>query len=183
MRPSVAALVVTVALSAPAAAFQGGPGRPPSDEGDRPPRGGPGEAFKMVDAYILGNMQESLGLTDEQYVKLLPRVQKLQSDRRGLVQRRMRAIGEMRRSLRGGSATEPRLRELLAEVKAVEAEEAATLRRDRDAIDAELSPVQQAKFRVLEHEVERRIRELMGEVRARRRDGGPMRGGRRPPGE
>ena len=52
--------------------------------------------------------------------------------------------------------------ELLREVKAAEAEEAATMRRDLDAIDAVLTPVQQAKYRVLEVEVERKIRGAHG---------------------
>ena len=37
----------------------------------------------MVDAYIVSNLQESLGLTDEQFVRLLPLVKRLQSERRG----------------------------------------------------------------------------------------------------
>ena len=60
--------------------------------------------------------------------------------------------------------------ELLRDVKAAEAEEPGLLRKDRDAIDAVLSPLQQAKFRVLEVEVEHKIRELMNQIRTQRRN-------------
>ena len=36
----------------------------------------------MVDAYVLSNMQESLGLSDEQFAQAIPLVKKLQRERR-----------------------------------------------------------------------------------------------------
>ena len=133
------------------------------------------EAFKMIDAYIVSNLQESLDLTDDQFVKLLPLVKRLQSDRRDVLQRRQRALMELRRVLASGGATEARVAELLGQVKAAEADEPGILRKDRDAIDGVLSPVQQAKFRVLEVEVEHKIRELMGQIRSQRRNQGQSR--------
>ena len=140
------------------------------------------EAFKMIDAYIVSNLQESLDLTDDQFVKLLPLVKRLQTDRRAVLQRRQQALMELRRLLASGGATEARVTELLGEVKAAEKDEPGLLRKDRDAIDAVLSPVQQAKFRVLEVEVEHKIRELMTQIRTERRNQGQARpgGSRRP---
>lgn len=123
------------------------------------------EAHRMVDAYIVSNLQESLGLTDEQFVKLLPLVKRLQKDRREFATRRIGTLQEMRRLLESGSATEPRVGELLKEVKAVEAEEPQAVRRNVEAIDAVLTPLQQAKYRLLEVEVDRKIRELMARMR------------------
>jgi Spy/CpxP family protein refolding chaperone len=127
------------------------------------------EAFKMIDAYIVSNMQEALGISDDQYARLLPLVTKLQRDRRALVQRRIQALQELNRVVRQGGATEARVGELLRELKAVEAEEPATIRRDMDAVDAVLTPLQQAKYRLLEVEVERRLRALMSEMRGANR--------------
>ena len=45
----------------------------------------------------------------------------------------------------------------------------ATVRRDMEAIDAVLDPVQQAKYRLLEVEVERKLRGLMAEMRNQNR--------------
>ena len=139
------------------------------------------EAFKMIDAYIVSNLQESLELTDDQFVKLLPLVKRLQTDRRALVQRRQQALAELRQVMASGGATEPKVAELLREVKAAEAEEPAVLRKDREAIDGVLSPIQQAKFRVLEVEVEHKIRELMTQIRAQRRNQGQRPAGPRRP--
>ena len=146
---------------------------------------GPGlgreEAFKIVDAYVVSNLQESLGLTDEQFTRLLPLVMKLHNDRRDLVRRRLQSLREMRRLLASGTATEAQVDERLREVKKVENDEPAMLRRDRDAVDAALSPLQQAKFRVLESEVEQKIRGLRNRMQMEGRPGG--RGRRQAPGE
>lgn len=153
-----AAAAVLVSLLASGAHAQGGARRPRD------------EAFKMVEAYVVSNLQESLGLTDEQFAKVLPHVTRLQRDRRDLAQRRGQALAEMRRQLGSGVATESRVAELLKQVKAVELEQPEVLRRDMDAIDAVLNPVQQAKFRLLEGEVERKIRALMNDLRPANRN-------------
>jgi len=148
--------------------------------GQRRPRE---EAFRMVDAYFLSNLQESLGLTDEQFVRLLPNVKRLQNDRRQYAQRRQRALQEMRKLLQSGGATEGRLEDLLRELKVVESDQAPAIRRDMDAVDAVLSPVQQAKYRILELEVERKIREVMMQMRGEAHPSGqgrPRRGEEQP---
>jgi len=127
------------------------------------------EAFRMVDAYIMSNLQESLGLTDEQFVKVLPLVKRLQRDRREFTQRRFQALQALRREFRAGAATEARVAELLRELKGIELEEGPTIRRDMEAIDGVLGAVQQAKYRLLEVEVERKIRELVNQMRAQHR--------------
>jgi hypothetical protein len=160
--------------------------RPVSALGQESPRPDPGraardEAFKMVDAYVVSNLQESLGLTDEQFTRLLPLVMKLHNDRRDLVHRRLQSLRELRRLLASGGATEAQVDERLREVKKLENDEPAMLRRDRDAVDAALSPLQQAKFRVLEAEVEQKIRGLRNRMQMERRPGG--RGRREAPAE
>jgi len=135
------------------------------------------EAFKMIDAYIVSNLQESLGLTDEQFVKVLPLVKRLQTERREMFQRRQQILRELRWSLQAGTATEAQVADRLREVKAIEAEEPVRTRKNLEAIDAALTPLQQAKFRVLEEEVAQKIRELMGHIR---RQGRPGRPGARP---
>lgn len=122
------------------------------------------EAFRIVDAYVVSNLQDSLGLSDEQYVRVLPLVTKLQSDRRDYFLGRGRMIREMRRLLHAGGS-EAALVEKLGELKRLESEGLARTRSDSDALDAALTPLQQAKFRLLEVEVERRMRELTGRAR------------------
>ena len=126
------------------------------------------EAFRMVEAYVVSNMQESLGLRDEQFAKAIPLVKKLQRARRDYLLERGRLMREMRRLLRQGGAVEPQVTELLKQAKALEAEGPERTRRDHEALDALFTPIQQAKYRVLESEVEQRMRELMNRARAAR---------------
>jgi Spy/CpxP family protein refolding chaperone len=162
-----AALILAACASAAAQEAAPPAGRPPHDRE---------EAFRLVDAYIAGKLQESLGLSDDQYAKVLPMVTQLHRDRREIFHRRQQLLRDLRRSLASGTATEAEVQQSLAEVKRLENDEHVRLRRDRDAVDAALTPLQQAKFRVLEIEVEQKIRSL------RMRDGrpGPHRRG---PGE
>jgi hypothetical protein len=134
----------------------GGPDRPARDE-----------AFKMVDAYLVSNLQESLGLDDAQFAKAIPLVKRLQGDRRAYILDRNRMVREMRRLLRQGGASEAELLELLKQLKALDADGPAQTRKNVDALDALLTPLQQAKFRVLEVEVEQRMRELMNRAHPR----------------
>ena len=76
---------------------------------------------------------------------------------------------EMRRLLQQGGAAEPQVLELLQQAKKLEAEGPERTRRNLEALDALLTPMQQAKYRVLEGEVEQRVRELTNRARARGR--------------
>jgi len=125
----------------------------------------------MIEAYIVSNLQESLGLTDEQFVKLLPLVKRLQNDRRESMQGRMRLVRELRRTLRSGAATEPQILDKLKELKALDVEGPVRNRKNLEAVDAVLTPLQQAKFRVLEVEIEQKIRDVLGQIRRARPPG------------
>ena len=136
------------------------------------------ELFKMIDAYVVSNLQDSLGLTDEQFVKLLPAIRRLQSVRREFAEKRRDRLAEMRRLLASGAGTEPRIAELMRQLKEQETEEPGAVRREEEAVDALLTPVQQAKLRLLEARLEQRLRELIRQGQAQR----PGLRGRRPSG-
>lgn len=129
------------------------------------------EVHEVVDTYILMKAQERLGLTDEQFAKLVPLIRQQKNDRREFDRRRFSALGEMRRLFKKGEATEARVAELLRELKAVESEMPAAMARDQAAIDAVLSPVQQAKYRLLDAEVGRRLHDLRQRAHDRRERG------------
>jgi hypothetical protein len=179
----VAAVVVLVAfgLAGKVSAQASGVGAGPNPAAGRPgAERARDEAHKYVEAYFISNLQERLELTSEQFAKLLPAVMRLQSERRELQQRRMRATQELRRMLESGKATESAVAESLKELKRVESEGPATVWKKQEAVDAQLSVLQQAKFRILETEVERKVRELL---LGARRQGAPLRRGeRRAPG-
>lgn len=127
------------------------------------------ETFRLVDAYFISNIQESLGLTNEQFARILPLVKKVQSDRRDFARRRMQALRQLRKTLSSGSATEASVTELLKDLKAASADERAGTLTNLEALDAELTPLQQAKYRVFEAEVDLRLRHLLARSQDRQR--------------
>jgi membrane-bound lytic murein transglycosylase len=136
---------------------------------ESPRRGRPREEiFRMVDEYVAANLQEKLGLTDDQLGRALPLVRRLHADRRRFAERRMRALHQMKKMSRAGAINDARAAELLQSLKAAESEEAPAVRAGQDALDAVLTPAQQLKYRILETEIEHRLRELMARVRAQR---------------
>jgi hypothetical protein len=161
-------VLVLGAFGARALAQEDAPGSPERRSRD--------EAFKMVDAYVVSNLQESLGLDDAQFAKAIPLVKRVQGDRRQYLLDRTHAVREMRRLLRQGGATEAEVVQLLKQLKALDVDGPAQNRKNLDALDAMLTPLQQAKYRVLEADVEQRMRELMNRARPRqgqRPGGGP----------
>jgi hypothetical protein len=166
-------LVAGLAAAEEPGLFTGVPGSPP--EGER--RGKPREEiFRMVDSYVASNLQATLGLNEDQLARTLPVVRRLHADRRRFAERKIRALHQMKRMAREGTISEARAAELLQELKAAEAEESTAIRAGQDALDALLTPVQQVKYRVLESQIEHRVRELMARVRAQRRDAARQRG-------
>jgi hypothetical protein len=152
-------------LLAGAAASQDNP-----SEGQR--RGRPREEiFRMVDDYVATNLQETLGLSEDQLARALPLVRRLHADRRRFAERKIRVLHQMKRMVRSGSISDARAAEILQALKAAEAEEAAAIRAGQDALDAVLAPAQQVKYRILEAQIENRLRDLMARLRAQRGDG------------
>lgn len=127
------------------------------------------ETFRLMDAYLISNLQESLGLTDEQFAKALPLVKKLQSDRRDFAKRRMQALRLLRKTLVSGSATEPGVADLLKDLKSASADERAGTLKNLEILDGVLTPIQQAKYRVFEAEVDLRLRHLLARSQDRDR--------------
>jgi len=125
----------------------------------------------MVDAYVIANIQESLDLDDDQYTRVIPLVNKLQKTRREFFRERGQALRQMRRLLRSGAATEAQVEAALKAFNVVETEGPERIRAQLSALDAALTPLQQAKYRIFELEVEQRMRELM---RRSRRDRSPQ---------
>jgi Spy/CpxP family protein refolding chaperone len=147
------------------------------------------EVNEVVDAYLLMKVQERLDLTDEQMLKALPLIRKHHQMRRDLEHRRFHLLRELHQLLSSGGATEERVVPLLRELKGIEVDLPLKTRQNVDAIDALLTPIQQAKYRLLEAAIDRRLRELRHRAGQHRgAPGGPDErwlpgpdGGHRPP--
>lgn len=172
--------MILPALVVAACALSGG-GSPAQDKAEGGRRGkAREEVHRLIDDHIAKSLPGKVGLTDEQLARTLPLVRRLRADRRHFAERRMRSLFQMRRAVRAGAITDARAAEMLQELKAAEAEEAAALRAAQDAVDAVLDPVQRVRYRIFEMQIENRLRELMARVREQRREGQGRKNGDRP---
>jgi hypothetical protein len=140
----------------------------------------PMQVHQLFDAMLVMQAQDALALSEPQYAQFVSRLKTLQDARRRNQQERVRMIAELQRMTNPRSPQPPDESEItrrLSALQELEARQAAELRRAYNGIDEVLSPLQRARFRVLEEQTERRKLELVGRARQNQRLPG-----RKPPG-
>jgi hypothetical protein len=188
IRAVVAFVVVGVLMCAPRVLFaqEAGRGAPPVP----PPTDSmsPAQLHQLFDAMLVMQAQDALSLNEQQYAQFLTRLRVLQETRRRHQQERARVINELQRLTNPRNveaAPEAELKTRLTSLQELEARSAAELRRAYSGIDEVLNPLQQARFRVLEEQIERRKLELIARARInnqQNRPPSPRPPARRPPG-
>lgn len=156
-------------------------GQPPAVSGAPTDNMSPMQVHQLFDAMLVMQAQDALALAEPQYAQFVSRLKTLQDARRRHQQERVRMIAELQRLTNPRNpkpADESELTRRLNALQELEARQAADLRRAYNGIDEVLSPLQRARFRVLEEQIERRKLELVG--RARQNNQRPP--SRRPPG-
>ena len=136
----------------------------PDDDGDV----SPAELQRLFDAYALMQAQAALQLSDEQYPRFLSRLRALQDVRRRAQSDRVRMLQQLRRLVqdRQGEAGDDRLREQMRALRELTERSAAEIVRAVEEVDEVLEPVQQARLRLFDEQMERRKLDLL--MRARR---------------
>jgi DNA repair exonuclease SbcCD ATPase subunit len=140
----------------------------------------PMQVHQLFDAMLVMQAQDALALSEPQYAQFVSRLKTLQDARRRNQQERVRMIAELQRMTNSRNPQPPDESEItrrLSALQELEARQAAELRRAYNGIDEVLSPLQRARFRVLEEQTERRKLELVGRARQNQRPPG-----RKPPG-
>ena len=175
----LAVWLIVMALAAPAFAQAGRQqGRvPPRQQDNRDSRGAqpaddlsPAQLHQLFDAMLVMQAQNALSLNDQQYAQFVTRVKSLQDVRRRNQQERMRVINELQRLTNPRNpkpAAEADVTPRLEALQEIESRAAGELRRAYDGVDEVLNPLQRARFRVLEEQIERRKLELVGRARNR----------------
>jgi len=127
----------------------------------------PGEVVNMLDAYAIVQAQEALQLGDQQYGEFVARLKRLQQTRRRSLQARGAILQDLRRLSGPGVATvdEGAIRERLKALGDHDEQAAAEIRKAYQALDEILDPRQQARFRLLEEQLERRKIDLLQRAR------------------
>jgi hypothetical protein len=160
-------LLLVLSVGAAAASAQGGDRQGFDGSADLRP----GEIQRLFDAMLIADAQQALALSDKQYPEFITRLRALQETRRGNLAQRVKLMAELQR-LSSPRATAPpddtALKDRLSALQELESRGAAELRRAYNQIDEVLDLRQQARFRVLEEQVERRKLELLMRARQNR---------------
>lgn len=132
---------------------------------DRNPQPNRQEVEGMMEAYVLSKLQDSLDLTDEQFGSMVVAQKKLSDTRRGYRRDRMQVLRQMRQTLQREQAGESELQPLLSQLDTLRDGFAANEKSRYAAIDDILDIRQRARYRILEVELQRRLGEMMRQVR------------------
>jgi hypothetical protein len=173
-------VLVSIAVAATSAA-QPSIGKP---QGGRTADMSPAQVNQLFDAMLVMQAQDALSLNEQQYAQFVTRLKVLQDTRRRSQQERVRLINELQRMTNpraaGANTPEADIKLRLSALQELEGRSAAELRKAYNAVDEVLSPLQQARFRVLEENIERRKLQLVGRARQNNPERTPPQ--RRPPG-
>lgn len=159
--------VLVIGLTQAPVAAQTRRGAPP-DEAAAMGAASPAELQRLFDAYVLVQAQDVLQLTETQYPQFLARLRALQDVRRRAQAERSRIIAELRNLAERGrtdTSTRDRIPAQLKALRDLESRRQSEEQQAIEKIDDVLEPVQQARLRVFEEQMERRKLELL--VRAR----------------
>lgn len=121
----------------------------------------------MMEAYVLSKLQDALELSDEQFGAMVVAQKKLSDARREYRRSRMQVLRQIRQALQRDSTGEAELQPLLGQLDTIRDEFAATEKSRYAAIDEILDIRQRARYRILEIELQRRLGEMMRQVRGR----------------
>jgi hypothetical protein len=143
---------------------------PPAAQGIPPggPAASPAEIQRLFDAYVVMQAQQQLRLSDEQFAKFVTHLRVLHEVRQRGRMQRSRLLQELRRLSQSGD--EDRLRTTLKALTDLEIRTATEANQALAELDAVLDVRQQARFRLLEEQVERRKMDLLTRARQNRRD-------------
>jgi hypothetical protein len=124
----------------------------------------PAEIQRLFDAYVVMQAQKELELSDDQFPRFVARVRTLQDVRRRGQMQRGRMLQELRR-LSQATGQDDALRTQLKALNDLDTRVETEVRQALDGVDQVLDLRQQARFRLLEEQMERRKVELL--MRAR----------------
>jgi hypothetical protein len=162
----IAILLVTVLLGWGGTGFAQGA----ADSRPSPPDFSPAEIQRLFDAMLVSDAEQALALTDTQYPDFITRLRALQETRRTNLLQRVRLMAELQRltNPRKPAGDEAAIKDRLTALQELDSRNAAELRRAYSQIDEVLNVRQQARFRVLEEQLERRKLELLMRARQNR---------------
>jgi hypothetical protein len=114
----------------------------------------------MVEGFYVSRLQQELNLADDQFVNLLPSIRQSLEQRNQLSQRHNRIRSALVNAV-GAGASDDELDRLIRQFDESDRELRGVQDRLLEQIDPALSPQQRARFRIVQPNVENRIRNLI----------------------
>lgn len=168
----IAILIVTM----PVALAAQNPGRQAAGRGQRaggparpalPPVGRGMNAMQLqqfLDAFALIQAEQQLKLDTEQYKAFAPKLIRMQTVRRQLLQQRRRALNELNQALTAQTPSDDAIGEKTRAVDEANRKAAEELVKSYQDLDTVLTPWQRGRFRLLEEQIERKKLELLAKI-------------------
>jgi Spy/CpxP family protein refolding chaperone len=160
-------LFFLAAASLPAAAQQGDD---QAADAARQNRAAALERLEMVRVYLL---VEKLDLTSEQSSRLIPIVQKYDSQFRDIIERKEQTYLAIDQEIQAPKPDTKKLAELTAMVLSMDRETISLREEQYDELKKQLTPLQYAKFMIFERKYHGEIYRILEDIRARRPGGPP----------
>ena len=118
------------------------------------------EIQEMIQGFYVSRFQQELTLDDEQFVELLPALRDSLEQRNRLGQEHSQALNALRRALQDGASDDEFIR-LIEDVDNTERQLRDVQEELLREVDPTLTPEQRARFRIVQPNVENRIRNLI----------------------
>lgn len=129
----------------------------------------PADVQSMFDAMAVMEAEKFLGLTTEQFPSFVQKLRRLQEARGVQARKRGRLTNELRRLVnpmpQGTRIDEAAIGAKLKELDSTEAESSAMSKKALEELEVGLSPLQRARFRLLEENLERKKVDFLSKVR------------------
>lgn len=135
---------------------------------DRPmPRPGVegAQAREMLDTMMIWKLTKALDLTEEQSLRVFPKIQALQKARKEVFQEKMRRYRDLSKQLRDDPKNEEAIRIKIAAIRDHEADFRAKEARLKEEIAGHLSLRQQAEMILFEERFPREVRHTLEDIR------------------
>jgi len=123
------------------------------------------ELRKLFDAYVTTQAEEQLKVNKAQLPKFLEQYKELRDSRRMAAEEHTRLLVELRQHAADAKVSETQLKDRLKALRAVEERAHGDVRKAYDEIDKLLDVRQQARFRVFEVQMDRRMAQVVARAR------------------
>lgn len=135
---------------------------------------------EILDALRMWKMTKFLELTEEQSLRIFPKLRESEKTKEEFGKKRTETLNELEKLLKEEKPDQAKVLELLNDMDKIESEVRAREDKFKEELKAILSPVQQAKFYIFMKDFEEDVKRMVAEVRGLKREAPLRKGEERP---